>query len=384
MRLQTFIPILFFRVSNVALSLLVTFVAVRFLNSQSNELFYTLSVVFVLAPIITLGIPESIVRNNSQPAIIQYSFPLYLVLASPIAAWLASSFLQPLNGVFVFLLTCSLSLSIYYSEKSRVKGRFFIGTFLNNSLFSIFIIFALLIASRSQRVNISLAASFLLPAYIVAVLLIGRTIKIKESGVFNRNYLSISVRLMLATALASLWDNLDIICISAFEIESGEDALPILRLVRGYAFPGIVLGYILAPQLGRIASRRMSFSRLSSYRYVYLLVAIMIVTMAAVFVSFSKEILEVLLGSVSSVGVDWNKAIICIQAVKSLFIPLFIYLNFVKPNISIAIILTLSFFKVFLYYFFQNETLIIYGSMGVLHITLIAAMTLVTYKKLRK
>ncbi len=381
MRLQTFIPILFFRVSNVAFSLLITFVAVRYLSAQANELFYTLSVVFVLVPVIAFGIPESIVRNNSQPSGLSKYFPIYLTLGSFIGSLFVASYLRSLNVSFIILLTCSLSLSVYYSEISRVKGKFFISTLLNNSLFSIFLLLPLLATAINRSIDFIVAASVSLSIYIVLVVLVGRKIKIKESGVLNSRYLNFSFKLMLATALASLWDNLDIICISSFQLDNSNDAVPVLRLVRGYAFPGIVLGYILAPKLGKIASEKLPFTYLSNYRYVYIMVACMVLAMAMLILYFSEEIFNILFGSVSSVAIEWNRAIIFVQTIKSLFVPFFIYLNFLKPHISIYIVAGLSLLKVLCYYFFRNEALLIYEMMGLLYIALIVMMTLITLKK---
>ena len=67
-----------------------------------------------------------------------------------------------------------------------------------------------------QSINISLIAAMFLLFYSVVLFILGRRVNIEVAESLNSNYFSFSFRLMLATALASLWDNLDIIFIGFF------------------------------------------------------------------------------------------------------------------------------------------------------------------------
>lgn len=384
MKLRTFIPILSLRVLNVSLSLLITLLAVRLLGAEATNLFYVLSLTFVIVPLITLGVPEAIVRNNSQPIPIKTYFPFYLPLASLFIALFFSSSLGGNSFVLLFFLTFSLSLSIYFSEVNRASGRFLISSLLNNSLLNIILLVSMVIAFYFQGINVSLIAAILLSFYSVVLFILGLRVNIKVTESLNSKYFMFSFRLMLATALASLWDNLDIIFIGFFDLQNVEEAIPILRLIRGYAFPGIVLGYVLAPQIGRLVNKEVILSHFLQYKNIGFLIVSLISIMTTVAYFFSESCLLLLFNSVSGEAVAWNKSIVLIQALKSLCIPFFIYINFKKPQVSIVIIALLVLLKFIFYFLFKDNLLLIYNYMGYLHVVSISVVAIIVYRKYEK
>ena len=167
-------------------------------------------------------------------------------------------------------------------------------------------------------------------------------------------------------------------------LESVEEAIPILRLIRGYAFPGIVLGYVLAPQIGRLVNKEVIVSHFLQYKSISCLIVSLIIIMTTVAYFFSENCLLLLFDSASGEAVEWNKSIVLIQALRSLCIPFFIYLNFKRPQVSIVIIALLAFFKFIFYFLFKDNLLLIYNYMGYLHVVSISVVAMIVYRKYEK
>ncbi len=320
----------FLRLSNVAVSLLLTIICARFLDpALYTEIFYLMSLIFILAPLISLGVPETIIKYSGfvrLPRSVVSCYFLVIVVSSLLTSLLffEDSHFSVAVGVFAFVVSLSVS------EFNRAQGKYGVAVLYNSLLFVVCVFVGVFLLTE-----LGVDWKWIFIVYLFISITGLSSFKYSSRTVSLASFLRTSGALMLVSVSGALLDNFEMIYLEKTLYVHAEEVLPVLRLIRGYGFPAIVMAFYLAPMVSKVVydSHRIG----DIFRFYYKLGILF--SIAYFFIYFFGEYaLTVLFGSASEAAVAWNKSVILMQLMKMIVLPMFLYMMYVAP-VKLALIM---------------------------------------------